>query len=332
MLSRCEGTLPSFADSACDDSWEFADCCEFRPLILFRNLVAHDGEVFEVRSVSVGAFESHQLSAVCISQKVASLGRRCFFERPALQSVTFEAGSHLREIGTEAFDHCASLVSIAIPSSVGRLWTSCFSYCESLGSAAFERPSRLATIEECAFSNCQSLTWLSIPASVTAIQERAFGGSGIRSIAIEGGSVSFRVVNEFLVDFEVRSLVWVIGSPESIEIPSSIEELRPFCCCRKTGLRTVEFESISNLRSIGKAAFSVCTSLESIWIPSLVEVLPGSCFFSCSGLRTVTFGVESKLRLIEGHAFCQCRSLQSVSVPASVEVIGEQPVTFVSGP
>jgi hypothetical protein len=64
-----------------------------------------------------------------------------------------------------------------------------------------------------------------------------------RWIDIEDGSDSFRVVNELLVDFEVRSLVLVIGSPESIEIPCSIEKLRPFCCYSKKRLRTVEFES-----------------------------------------------------------------------------------------
>jgi hypothetical protein len=55
-----------------------------------------------------------------------------------------------------------------------------------------------------------SLGWLSIPAPVTAIDLTALEGSGIQSIVIEDGSVSFRVANEFLVDFDIRSLVWVI--------------------------------------------------------------------------------------------------------------------------
>jgi hypothetical protein len=329
MLSRCEGASRSFGYSASDNSWEFADCCEFSPLILFRNSVAHDGEVFAVRSVSVGAFESHQLSAVCISRNVASLGKRCFMECGDLQSVAFEAGSHVRKICSQAFDVCASLRSIAIPPFVGRLGLSCFSHCKSLQSLTFERGSRLAAIDKDAFSNCQSLPWISIPASVTAIQDRAFGASGIGSIEIEDGSVSFRVVKEFLVDFEIRSLIWVIGSPESIQIPSSIEELRPWCCCVKLALRTVEFESDSNLRSIGVSAFAFCNSLKSIWIPSSVEVLPEDCFYWCSRLRTVTFWAESRLRLIEGDAFRWCPSLQSVSIPASVEVVNRQPACFV---
>jgi hypothetical protein len=165
---------------------------------------------------------------------------------------------------------------------------------------------------------------LCIPASVTAIHDRAFEASGIRSIEIEEGSVSFRVVNELLVDLRIISLVWVIGSPESIVIPSWIEALGPFCCASNEGVRAVEFESGSNVRSIGEFAFAGCESLEAICIPSSVEVLAKSCFRCCLGLRTVTFGSDSKLRRIEDGVFYCCQSLEVVSVPGSVEFIGRQ--------
>jgi hypothetical protein len=320
------------AYSAPESGWAFADPYGSSRPVMFRNVVSHDGKVFEVRSVFRRAFSLYAQSAACVSRNVASLGEGCFCGCGALHTVAFEWGSHLGEIGAHAFASCVSLRSIAIPSFVGRLGTDCLSDCKSLRSATFERPSRLARISGYAFSNCRSLTWISIPASVTAIEDRAFYGSGIRSIEIEDGSVSFRVVEECLVDFEVRSLVWVIGSSESIRIPSSIEELRPWCCSLKTALRTVEFESDSNLRSIDGFAFAFCNSLVSICIPSSVEVLPEDCFYLCSSLRTVTFGVGSKLRRTECGAFRLCPSLKSVSVPASVEVIGQQPVTFISRP
>jgi hypothetical protein len=308
IASDGDGLLRSFAYSTSGFGWRFADRCPSKRPILFRNVVGHDGEVFEVGSVFQRALFFCTLSAICLSRNVARLGEGCFMGCGALQAVAFEGCSHLREIEHEAFDSCASLRSIGLSSSVGRVGTSCLNNCTSLQSVTFERPSRLAAIGQFAFLSCRSLTWLSIPASVTAIEDDAFSASGLRSIAIKDGSVSFRVVKEFLVDFAVRSLVWVIGSPESIQIPSSIEELRPWCCCSKTALRTVDFESNSNLRSIGRSAFAFCKSLESIWIPSSVEVLPEGCFYSCSSLRTVTFGTDSRLRLIEGYAFGGCES------------------------
>jgi hypothetical protein len=85
----------------------------------------------------------------------------------------------------------------------------------------FERPSKLATIEHHALLNCVSLHWFCIPASVTAIHDLVFHGGGISSIEIEEGSVSFRVEHNLLVDFGLRSLVWVIGCPESIMVQTS---------------------------------------------------------------------------------------------------------------
>jgi hypothetical protein len=316
------GTSPFLGYSASDASWRFADDCQYES-ILFRNAVFHEGELFEVVSVSEGALGRSEMSALCVSGNVGTLEQESVYvgEYTALQIVAFEANSHLREIRPMAFFWCGSLRSIAIPSFVDRLGSSCFSLCRSLCSVVFESPSRLTTIENGALWECQSLTHLSIPASVTAIKSEAFCGTGIRSIEVEEGSVSFRVQNELLVDFEVRSLIWVIGSPESIVIPSSIEELGERCCARQERLRTVEFESESTLRSIGRFAFAVCESLESIWIPSSVEVLCEGCFCSCSGLRAVTFGPESKLRLIEPQVFGDCRSLQSVPLPVSAEGI-----------
>jgi hypothetical protein len=316
-----QGTAPSVEYCASDDEkWKIGECCLPGGPILLRNAVAHNGQLIEVRPVSPDAFGLCQMRSVFISRNVASLGANCLSECPFLQIVAFECDSHLREIGAWALDTCPLLQSIAIPSSVGFLPQECFSCCRSLRSVTFERPSKLTTIEQAAFWYCQSLTRLFIPVSVTAIAESAFTGSGLESIEIDDGSVSFRVVNEFLVDFEVRSLVWVIGSVESIEIPSSIEELRPYCCRSQKRLTHVGFESNSHLLSIGEFAFAVCDSLESVFVPSSVEVLREGCFSCCWGLGTVTFAAESKLRLIERDAFKWSPQLELVSVPASAEV------------
>jgi hypothetical protein len=270
-----------------EGGWTFDDVYASRFVggtLLLRNAVFHAGDVFSVDSVSRRALTDCSISALCISRNVASLGENCSEECDDLQIVVFEGDSHLAEISADAFDGCLSLRSIAIPRLVDRLWPRCFRDCQSLQSVMFETPSKLATIDEYAFCACKSLTWFSLPASVTAMDGSAFYFGRIRAIEIGEGSVSFRVVNEFLVDFEVRSLVWVIGSPESIVIPSSIEALGRCCCACQRGLRTIVFESDSTLRSISKAAFTGCFLLESICIPSSVEVLLEYCFDACTAL------------------------------------------------
>jgi hypothetical protein len=323
---------PSLKYSASGTGREFTDICPLRCPILLRNSVFQAGDVFAVQSVSDDAFHGSSLSALLVSRNVAGLGKKCLEACDFLEIVAFERDSHLYEISAEAFFSCHGFRSIAIPRFVGLLAPCCFCYCRSIRSVMFEPPSRLATIDAFAFFACRSLDCLYIPASMTAIDGRAFEFSGIRSIEIEAGSVSFRVINGFLVDFGIRSLVLVIGSPESIVIPSSIETLGGHCCARKVGLRTVAFESNSLLRSIKRSAFAQCESLESICIPSSVEVLHEFCFEYCRALRRVTFGGDSKLRVIEMYAFYSCYSLESVSVPASVEFIGRQDCCSVSLP
>jgi hypothetical protein len=308
-----------------DAGWKFAEVCPSWEPIALRNAVFHAGEPFEVRSLSTPPIHIHTrgvlFSALLMSRNVANLGHDCIRGSSALQVVAFESDSHLQAIGYGAFSICPLLRSIAIPSLVCSLGRHCFHFCRSLHSVLFEPPSRLTMIESGAFSDCGSLNRFVIPASVTAIDRAVFSCSGIRSIEIEEGSVSFRVVNELLVDFDIRSLVSVIGSPESIQIPSSIEELRPHCCGWKQALRTVEFAADSQLRLIGESAFAFCTSLTSICMPSSLEVISKSSFRTDTSLQTVTFPADSKLRLIERGAFEHCESVELVSVPASAEVI-----------
>jgi hypothetical protein len=228
--------------------WKFTELSPFRAPILLRNAVFHEGQVFDILSVAPYALgDSSSICALCVSRNVAILEENSLLSCYRLEIVVFESGSRLRDIRPWAFGECPSLRSIAIPSFVGVLETDCFAACRSLQSMMFEPPCKLAAIETSALLLCESLRWLCLPASVTAIADDPFSGSAIRSIDIEDGSVSFRVLNGLLVDSEVRSLVWVIGSPESIVIPSSIEELRPYCYAENLRLATVEFESDSQL-------------------------------------------------------------------------------------
>jgi hypothetical protein len=188
---RTDEVSVSLEYSASIRSWHFADACLSRGAILLRNSVCEEGELSEVRSVSGEAFQRRPLSAVLISRTVGGVGEYCFRQCDALQTVAFEAESHLCEIGPSGFRLCGSLRSIAIPSLVGLLVSNCFSFCQSLHSVIFERPSRLATIERQPFSNGESLNRFCIPAPVTTIHDSAFKGSRMSSIKVEEGSVSF---------------------------------------------------------------------------------------------------------------------------------------------
>ena len=110
------------------------------------------------------------------------------------------------EIGTYAFEHCTSLISIVIPDCVTKIGSSAFDGCTGLtsvnipdsvteiGSSAFRGctglvsvslPHSVTKIKAWVFNDCISLTSVIIPDSVTELDHAAFRGcSGLTSIVI----------------------------------------------------------------------------------------------------------------------------------------------------
>lgn len=86
---------------------------------------------------------------------VESIGRHCFYEDCFLETVSFEEGSELRELGEEVFCR-SSIVSIAesvlIPKSVKVIEENCFYGCKDLISLEFEEGSELEIVGSGAFN------------------------------------------------------------------------------------------------------------------------------------------------------------------------------------
>jgi hypothetical protein len=165
------------------------------------------------------------------------------------------------------------LRSIAIP-SVGTFSGRCFSSRRSVRSIALLRPSSLSKIRKYGLAGPEFLEQFVIPVFVPEIDIQAFDGYAIPQLDIEQESVSFRVQNQFLLDFAGSLVPWVVGSPESIRIPFWVQRLTPYCCAWEKRLRTVEFEPNSKLRFIDPFTFLGCKSLTSICTPPFVAALP----------------------------------------------------------
>ena len=75
------------------------------------------------------------------------------------------------------------------------------------------------------------------------------------------------------------------------------------------------------ITSIGKEAFSGCSSLASITIPDGVTSIGHYAFDGCSSLESVT--IPNGVTSIKTYAFEGCSSLVSITIPDSVTSIGE---------
>jgi hypothetical protein len=93
----------------------------------------------------------------------------------------------------------------------------------------------------------------------------------------------------------------------------------PFLTTRATSM----CESGCNISTLGRSAFSSCSSLRSIWIPSSIHAISQHCFYDFPGLSYLGFGSDSQITTLGKSAFDHCCSVVSIRVRSSIEVIAD---------
>jgi hypothetical protein len=134
-------------------------------------------------------------------------------------------------------------------------------------------------IERAAFWRCSSLSSICLPPALQGLGHAAFSRATLRAISVSEGNRHFKVIGDFLLDFECISITKYFGSGGIVTIPKTIEQLDTECFFGSETISNVIFESGSVLCSIEAAAFWLCSSLSSICIPSSVETLGKRCFY-----------------------------------------------------
>jgi hypothetical protein len=268
------------------------------------------------------------LKSICLPASLESLPSFLFvhcliyqFTPPALERVSFESGSKLREIDAFTFVGCQFLKSICLPASVEKISGESFATCPPInieidGGNPFLRVIGAFIMDldgrkiVCHFGSDSEIE---IPDTVETIGERVFHHRrSIRRVSFGSDSHLREIENEAFGNCELL---------QSICIPSGVTCIPYVCFGLCKSLQTVSFASNSQMTVLGEWSFSG-SGLESITIPSTVELLSTNCFDDCRRLTTVIFAAEARLRRIADRAFQDCSSLASFSVPSSVEWVG----------
>ena len=266
------------------------------------------------------------VTELVIPNSVTAVKDYAFRSCTSLTTITLPKS--LTSIGNSAFSGCSSLTAITIPEGVTSIGDDAFYGCSSL--TAISIPEGVTSIGSYAFYNCSSLTSITIPEGVTRIGNYAFDGcSSLKSIIIEDGSTTLSMGYNGLGYYNWEDHA-VAGQGLFYDCP--LEEVylgrdlsygsdysfgySPFY--NQTQLKYLTIGD--NVTSIGKYAFSGCSSLTVISIPEGVTSIGSHAFYNCSSLTAISIpeGVTS----IGDDAFSGCSSLTSITIPEGVTSIG----------
>jgi hypothetical protein len=267
------------------------------------------------------------LESICIPASVEVIrfcspaDDNCLVEDSAVERITFEEGSQLREIQKASFSGCYSLESICLPASVQSMEGSSFRW-SSLSEVSVESGNRFfrasgpflldfAGVRIVRYFGSENT--ITIPSEIETLGDSCFSFCSMRTVRFESMSK--------LSVIESRAFEWC-GYLQSITIPASVTILGEFCFDSCPLLRVVSIEHDSQLIRAGDRPFAH-TELKSIVLPSSLEIIGEYCFFNCRALESVIFPKDSKLVRIERMAFGHCFSLTSLSLSPLLEFVGE---------
>ena len=169
------------------------------------------------------------------------------------ESTSYTIPDGVTEIGSGAFEHCSSLVSITIPNSVTKIGGGVFEGCSSLTSIIMPES---VTLFGGGFSGCSSLTSITIPNGVSDIAPYTFQNcSSLTSVTIPN---SVTMIAKYA--FEGCSSLPEVTIPENV---TSIAQ-DAFRGC--SSLKTVYCKPLVPPRAYSRI-FDQCTSLETIDVP-----------------------------------------------------------------
>jgi uncharacterized repeat protein (TIGR02543 family) len=224
----------------------------------------------------------------------------------------------ITKIADYAFQNNSALTEVYLPASVISIEVGAFADTTSLTKIDFTEPSLLVTIGDAAFQNSgvtsvvipEGVTGIGInafrntvglesvviPESVTSIGTWAFLNSGLKTVTFADGARPLTIAdaafqNSELINFSLPARVTTVGS---------------YVFAESNNLSTFEFESGSNLTSLGQDSFRGAR-IASMILPSSLTTI-GANAFKGSGLDYVE--IPATVTSIGANAFADLYAVQ----------------------
>ena len=245
--------------------------------------IKKDGKIYIVNQIGERALESLSITSVNIPTSVTSIGKYAFESCKHLTSINIPTS--VTSIEYQTFYGCTGLTSVNIPTSVTSIKYEAFSGCTGLTSINI--PSSVTSIGDSAFSRCTGLTSINIPSSVTSIGSYAFTYcTGLTNVNVESGNTVYDSRDNCNAIIKRSTNELIFGCKTTI-IPTNVKSIGRNAFSDCTGLTSINIPT--SVTSIEYAAFSGCTGLTSINIPSSVKNIGVSVFYNWTASQTINF-------------------------------------------
>jgi hypothetical protein len=211
--------------------------------------------------------------------------------------------TRLAKICDRACSENRRLRSVSIPGSVVKIELWAFTDCVSLEQVDFVLPSKLESIGSVSFRGCRSLTRFWIPASVTEIAGTFLQYSGVHEVTVDANNTKFRATEGFLLSRDGKSIVCYFGSDRDVRIGADIETVGNESFEECPLLRSVTFESGSQVKRIERDAFRSCERLERVRFGGACPSFGQFSFALCGKLREISLASPSDRLPVGTEAF-----------------------------
>ena len=298
-------------------------------------------------SIADKAFYNSGIKSINIPYSVETIGVSAFEDATKLQTVTFEEGSAIKELGeygnaTNIFKGTTALTTLTISNTLEVIGDNVFenSGISEILLANEDEPANLAKIGKYAFSGCANLEGFDLMQGITHIGEYAFANcSNLENVkpalGLEFfGGMSFSNCAKITEGYIPATVIQLTGNPYT-GCPLTKIDIDPNTnIAYKNGILydTAEYTVLIAMNAVGditlpNSVYEIAagafadSKITSITIPARITNIGTGTFKNCTELETVTF--ENGVTAIGSEAFRGCTSLKRIDIPESVTTIGD---------
>lgn len=285
------------------------------------------------RCPAYGFYGLTYLERVNLSDEVTKIEVQAFYSCKALESsfktTLFHFPRDLKTIATNAFYKCSNFEYLLFPEGLETIGYGSFSYCTKI--EVLELPDSVKRVEQFAFyentalriadlgdgllylgplsfSNCVKLSNYVVPPHLDYVGYNCLP-SHLKTTYVSDWLYCCFSTGSFSILEGIYGIVQgACESVTSIYLPSSLKIIEGYAFNSNKALKTVTCDPECVLDSVGKYAFSDCTSLTSFSVP--VRRIENNAFQRCSKLQN--FSVSAVCNYIGANAFLSCSALTSV--------------------